>query len=110
MNTSAISNNLFMMQTFVKENHLTPLLLLLIVSLVLSMSVYSKYIKSLSKEQLDAHNKRFAIGIITVMSLVLMALKAYMLLVAVVLLIASYMIVLANKRYENIKRKIDDLF
>jgi len=82
-----------------------------LVSIDLVINAYFKYVKGLSREKLDAHNKKFVLANIVVITvLLILLLKAYLLLMATILLIAFYIIVIANKRYENIKRKIDDLF
>jgi len=101
---------LFTFREYIHANNLViPFLLLNTVVIILLIKSLTSIIFS-QPEKSEKSNTRFAIGLILFITGGLIALKAYLAIAAVILLIAFYRIVLCNKRYEHLKEKFYELF
>ena len=105
-----INIGLYKMGMLNSELYITPMsLLIFLVATALMISYQLRYMK-LSHSKRVHDDKYFATGLIIFLITLLIALKAYIGLLVIVLLTSFYVIVLNNEKYKNIKSKFDKLF
>jgi len=109
-----ISDNIFVIKSYIIENHLEVASLVGLVVYVFGyyylLGKYCDYKDSLNYEMQSKHNIVFILIVGSVFTLVLIALKGFIVLLIYALLILFYKLIYTNDRYESYRNRFEDLF